>query len=364
MIANNIPSDIAEKVSNDIRPFAGYGFNLSHAACYAFIAYQTAYLKANYPIEYMTAVLQVFYTEEDKVIKYAKVARDMGMEVLPPDINRSEEGFRIDGERAIRFGLGAIKGLGVATVEAILEERKVRDIPLFRDEEGNLVELTEENEPSTIIDYKQVGGSFTSVEDVLERIPKKNMNKKALTALCYSGTFDTLLDGITNNRFEHMAYLLNLRGEAPDKELIEAITKYSDRLKFEKEREVLGLYVTGHVLSRIAEPTDWEGLDDATHFTMVSLVEARVIRTKKGDNMAFLKVDTLEGERSLTLFPTHYEQVKEGLVAGMLLKVGIKGKMNWQRNQKDFIINSITIPKRINKEIWNKIEANKHQYTA
>ncbi|MEK1828801.1 hypothetical protein AAAC51_06530 [Priestia megaterium] len=355
MIANNIPSNIAEKVCDDIRPFAGYGFNLSHAACYAFIAYQTAYLKANYPLEYMTAVLQVFYTEEDKVIKYVKVARDMGMEVLPPDINRSEVGFTIDGLTSIRFGLGAIKGLGEATVEAALEERKVRNIPLFRDEEGNLVELTEENEPKTIIEYKEVGGPFISAEDVIERIQKKNMNKTAIAALCYSGAFDSLLDGITANRFEHLAYMLNLRDIEPDQPLVEAIAKYTDRLKFEKEREVLGLYVTGHVLSRMAEPTDWEGLDDATHFTTVSLTEARVIRTRKGDNMAFLTADTLEGERSLTLFPSHYENVKDGLVPGMLMKVGIRGQMNWQRNQKTSLLLLLLFLRRLIKKSGRKL---------
>ncbi len=348
----------------DIRPFAGYAFNRSHAACYAYIAYQTAYLKANYPLEYMTALLQVFYTEENKVVKLVKVARDMGFEVLPPDINRSEIGFTIDGENAIRFGLGAIKGLGEATLEAIIEERKPRMAPAVRDADGLETIISQEEadeieatpDLDIVVGSVPVGGPFTSAKDVINRIPKKNFNKKAIASLCYSGAFDTLAEGLCNNRFEYLAHMYDIRGEAPDTELIEQITKYTDRIKFEKEREVLGLYISGHVLDRLAEPTDWEGLDDATHTTMVALTEARVIRTKKGDNMAFLRVDTLEGERSLTLFPSHYEQVKEGLVAGMIMKVGIKGQMNWQRNQKDFIINSITIPKKINKDIWKQIE--------
>ncbi|WP_431146707.1 DNA polymerase III subunit alpha [Bacillus cereus] len=364
MIAKGIPMDVAQKACDDIRPFAGYGFNLSHAACYAFISYQTAYLKANYPIEYMAALLQVFYTEEEKVVKLVKVTRDMGIEVLPPDINKSESGFIIDGESTIRFGLGSIKGLGEATLEAILEERKPRMAPAVRDADGleTVISIEEAAEIEATPDLEivvgsvEVGGPFTSAQDVINRIPKKNFNKKAIESLCYSGAFDGLAEGLFNNRFEYLAHMFDVRGEKPDAELIEQITKYTDRSKFEKEREVLGLYVSGHVLDRLAEPTDWEGLDDATHTTMVSLTEARVIRTKKGDNMAFLRVDTLEGERSLTLFPSHYEQVKEGLVPGMLMKVGIKGQMNWQRNQKDFIINSITIPKKINKDIWKQIE--------
>ncbi|MDA1918137.1 DNA polymerase III subunit alpha [Bacillus cereus group sp. BcHK140] len=361
---NNVPAQVATKICDDIRPFAGYAFNRSHAACYAYIAYQTAYLKANYPLEYMTALLQVFYTEEDKVVKLVKVIRDMGIEVLPPDINRSEIGFTIDGENAIRFGLGAIKGLGEATLEAILEERKPRMAPAVRDADGLETIISQEEadeieatpDLNIVVGSVAVGGPFTSAKDVINRIPKKNFNKKAIASLCYSGAFDTLAEGLCNNRFEYLAHMYDIRGEAPDAELIEQITKYTDRIKFEKEREVLGLYISGHVLDRLAEPTDWEGLDDATHTTMVALTEARVIRTKKGDNMAFLRVDTLEGERSLTLFPSHYEQVKEGLVAGMIMKVGIKGQMNWQRNQKDFIINSITIPKKINKDIWKQIE--------
>lgn len=368
LVANGTPEHVATKICEDIRPFAGYAFNRSHAAAYAYIAYQTAYLKANYPLEYMTAVLQVFYTDEDKVVKYVKVARDMGFEILPPDINRSEVGFTIDGDNAIRFGLGSIKGLGEATLDAILEERKVRDVPCVRDEDGGLTYLTEDEaqvldiasevDPEIVIGLETVGGPFESINDLMNRVPKKNLNKASLTALNYSGSLDSLTNGDFNNRFEQMAYILGLRGESPDPDLVDAIAKYTDRLKFEKEREVLGLYVSGHVLDRLAEPTDWEGLDDAVHHTVVSLVDARVIRTKKGDNMAFLTVDTLEGQRSLTLFPKQYETAKDGLVPGMIMKVGIRAQMNWQRNQRDYIVNSINIPKKINKDIWKKIEKN------
>jgi DNA polymerase-3 subunit alpha len=369
IISRGHSEDVANWCIESIKPFVGYGFNKSHAAAYSYITYQTAYLKANYPIEYMAALLQVFYTNEEKVVKYVKVARDMGIEVLPPDINKSEVGFTIDGENnAIRFGLGSIKGLGEATLDAILEERKVRQVPVVRDEDGGLIYLTqeeaetlEEEDKEAVIGLETVGGPFTSAVDVVSRIPKKNFNRKTVYALCFAGAFDELASGNFNNRFEYLAHMLDVRGEVPDAELIESITKYTDRIKFEKEREVLGLYVSGHVLARLAEPTDWDNLDDAMHFTMVSLTEARVIRTKKGDNMAFLRVDTLEGERSLTLFPSHYETVKEGLVPGMLMKVGVKGQMNWQRNQKDFIINSITIPKKINKDIWKRIEKDNTQ---
>ncbi|WP_243510102.1 DNA polymerase III subunit alpha [Cytobacillus oceanisediminis] len=323
LVEHGTSAQVANKICDDIRPFAGYAFNRSHAAAYAFIAYQTAYLKANYPLEYMTALLQVFYSKTDKVVQYSKVAREMGMEVLPPDINRSDVGFSIDGENTIRYGLGAIKGLGDATFDAIIEGRTT---------------------------------PYLSGQDLIDRVPKKNLNKGSLTALSYSGAFDSFIEGTFNNRFEYMAYLLDIRGDKPDAELVDLIAKYSDRSKFEKERDTLGSYVSGHILSRYAEPVNWDELDEAVTHTMVSLVEAKVIRTKKGQDMAFLKVDTLEGEKSLTLFPSFYGPVKEALVPGMILKVGVKGSMNWQRNQKDFIITSITAPKKINKEIWKKIE--------
>lgn len=365
ILKNGYSEEVADWCIENIKPFVGYGFNKSHAAAYALISYQTAYLKANYPIEYMTALLQVFYDEEAKVIKYAKVARDMGIAVLPPDINTSEVGFTIDGENnAIRFGLGSLNGLGEATLEAILAERQVRDVPVIQDEDGGTMILTNEEalelmqeDDEAVIGLMTVGGPYQSAQDLLDRIPRKNFNKTTISALSYAGAFDSLYDDTFSNRFEFLAYFLSLRGEAPDADLIESIAKYTDRLKFEKERQILGMYVSGHVLDRLAEPTDWDGLDDSVHYTMVSVVEPRVIRTKKGDNMAFLKVDTLEGERSLTLFPQQYEGISEALVPGMILKVGVRMSMNWQRNQKDFIISSISAPKKINKEVWKKIEA-------
>ncbi|WP_263117500.1 DNA polymerase III subunit alpha [Bacillus subtilis] len=374
LLANGALERVATKICDDIRPFAGYAFNRSHAACYAYIAYQTAYLKANYPLEYMTALLQVFYTEEDRVIKLVKVIRDMGFEVLPPDINRSEVGFTIDGDNAIRFGLGSIKGLGEATVDAILNERVERKGYLLEDGSGKFtveedqlkeamgVEIRDQADVVRLVEEVKLGGIYTSVEDLMNRVPKKNLNRKSLMALCYAGAFDFFIDGTTNTRFDYMAHILSIRGESPDEELAAAISNYSDRLKYEKEREVLGLFVSGHMLSRLAEPTDWDNLDDATHFTMVSLIEARVITTKKNDQMAFLRVDTLEGEKSLILFPSNYEPIKHALVPGMLLKVGVKAQMNWQRNQKDFIIRSINAPKKINKNLWKQIEQQSTQH--
>lgn len=277
----------------------------------------------------MCALLQVFYTDETKVVKYAKVSRDMGFEVLAPDINRSEQGFVIDGENAIRFGLGAIKGIGDASIDAILEERK--------------------------------NGVFTSAQDLITRVPRKNLNKAALSALAYSGALDSLMTEEFTNRPSFLAYILEtLRGDTLDEAMVQEIATYTDRAKFEKEFKTLGLYVSGHILDRYAEPIDWEEMDDSPHHTTVLITEVKRIITKKGDPMAFLTVDTLEGSRSLTLFPQQYAKVPvEGLVPGMLAKINVKSQMNWQRNQKDFILNAITIPKKINDKMWKEINKKK-----
>ena len=307
----------------------GIKVNKSHAACYAYISYQTGYLKANYPLEYMCALLQVFYTEGTKVVKYAKVSRDMGFEVLAPDINRSEKGFIIDGENAIRFGFGAIKGIGDASIDAILEERH--------------------------------NGQFTSMQNLINRIPRKNLNKAALSALTYSGALDSLMPEEFTNRPSFLAYILEtLRGDKLDKELIEEIATYTDRTKFEREFKTLGLYVSGHILDRYAEPIEWDEMDDSPHHTTVLITEVKRIITKKGTPMAFLEVDTLEGTRSLTLFPQQYAKTAiEGLVPGMLAKINVKAQMNWQKNQKDYILNAITIPKKINDKMWKEINKKK-----
>lgn len=279
----------------------------------------------------MCALLQVFYTDDTKVVKYAKVSRDMGFEVLAPDINRSEKGFTIDGENAIRFGFGAIKGIGDASIDAILAERK--------------------------------SGPFTSASDLIARVPRKNLNKAALTALVYSGALDSLMTEEFTNRPSFLAYILEtVRGDTLDEALIQEIATYTDRTKFEKEFKTLGLYVSGHILDRYAEPTDWEEMDDSPHHTTVLITDVKRIITKKGTPMAFLEVDTLEGTRSLTLFPQQYAKTAtEGLVPGMLAKINVKAQMNWQKNQKDYILNSITIPKKINDKMWKEINKKKEE---
>lgn len=317
----------------------------------------------------MTALLQVFFEDEEKVVKYVGIAKDMGYEILPPDINKSDVGFTIAGDNAIRFGLGSIKGLGSVTLNHIINERQERRAyELLSDETSIVVETQEEvnrilesdleGEVKTTKEVREitVGGPYTSIEDLIERIPKRNLNKKSIKSLCFSGSLDLFMPEETPNRYAFLNDIFTARGVEMDEEDMEKLHSYQEKFKYEKEKEVLGTYVSGHVLDRVAVPTDWDLLDEALHSTSVVLQNAHIIRTKKGDQMAFLTVDTLEGEQKLILFPKQFDTVKEALVPGMILQVSIRMQMNWQRNSKDFIIHTVRAPKRINKHLWKEIE--------
>jgi len=155
-----VPPEVAKDIFETIKPFAGYGFNKAHSASYALISYQTAYLKAHYPLFFMCANLSNEMKNSDKLSKFVNEAKRMGIEILPPDINESEDEFKIIGENKILFGLGGIKNVGEAAIRAILEARKK--------------------------------GNFKSFDDFLFRVSSKSCNKKVIEALIYSGAFDKL----------------------------------------------------------------------------------------------------------------------------------------------------------------------------
>jgi DNA polymerase III subunit alpha len=371
ILENGYSEEIADWAIKNIEPFVGYGFNLSHAACYAYIAYQTAYLKANFPLEYMTALLTIFGDKEAKVVNYTKRARDMGIDVLQPDINLSDDGFKIE-NLSIRFGLGSIKGLGGASIDAIMEERKEREALFVRNgEDLVLTPFTEEGaatllaeNPDIVIEKKTIGGPFTSLENLLSRIPKSSMNKTALRVLALSGALDSIALEY-ENRFQIYEALLTMRGDNPSNETVDEIPladilkNYTEKTKFEAERKVIGLYLTGHPLQRHADPVNWDELEyNETHSTHVSIVEVRVVPTKKGDRMAFLKVDTLEGEKSMTIFPREYAVCKDELHIGMIAKVSFEAKMNWRDDTTDYIVKKLVSPKKINKDLWKAIMKN------
>lgn len=321
MLNQGVNPAVAKKICDDIRPFAGYAFNRSHAAAYAYIAYQTAYAKTYYPLEFMTALLTVFFDKEEKVATYIKDAKEMSIQVLPPDINKSGRGFTIDGS-AIRFGLGAIKKLGDAALTAIEDYRP-----------------------------------FTSLKDIAERVPRKGLNKTNLRALSKSGALDTFMEeeGIDNRLlvFEH---LLATRGDV-DENLTLELSKYTHKQKLEDEKEFLGIFVSGHPLERHTYPVNWEGLNDKEVVDTAAIVlEVKEIFTKKEQWMAILSVDTMEGPKRFVVFPDTYGKARGTLVKDLIIKVKVYFNTNWQRNERDIIVKDIAIPKRINKEVLSKLQ--------
>src|SRR6202011_4514684 len=238
--ANGIGNDVAEKVFAFIEPFAGYGFNKAHAAAYGWIAYQTAFLKANYPLQYFAALMSSVRNNTDKLVEYIDEAKKMGIPVLPPDVNASLVEFAVVGEE-IRFGLAAIKGVG-------------------------------ENAVRSILDARNSGGAFKDLFDLVDRVDVKAVNRKVYEALIKCGALDTL-PGNRAQLLDALDSALEVAArEARDRELgqsslfgmieephpsmkpsLRALSAPSTMEQLQWEKETLGIFVSGHPLADVAE---------------------------------------------------------------------------------------------------------------
>lgn len=303
-----------------LEPFAAYGFNKAHSVSYGKIAYITAYLKANYPGEYMRAVLTSEQGEVEKVAESIAECKRMGIEVLPPDLNESYREFTLikgeNGKNIIRFGLTTIKNFGDGIGQAITEERKK-------------------------------AGKFTSLENFLDRVKDRNLNKKSLEALIKSGALDNFGERGTllGNLDDLLAYNKE-KGNSPQISLFAGLESTSglrlkpmpavailDRLAWEKE--LLGLYISGHPLEAYAEKMkSFKRINEikttmkANTTTIVcgTLETIRVIPTKKGDEMAFLKIADTTGTIEVVAFPKAYAQYKSLFLPDTC--IAIKGKLS------------------------------------
>lgn len=294
----------AESIFDLMAKFAEYGFNKSHSAAYALIAYQTAYLKAHYPVEFMAALLTEDREKTEKIVKNIGDCRDMGIEVLPPDINSSELSFKVFGT-SIRFGLGAIKNVGQGAIESILEARK--------------------------------DGDFSDIFDFCERVDLRRVNKRVMEALIKSGAFDST----GTNRASLMAVFEdavalgqkiqeekescqvslfgtndivksngNGRGRLPD------LTEFDAKLKLGFEKEALGFFISGHPLDRYSQ--DMKRFTTADTCTISDFSDGKDVRicgivvalkemiTKKGDRMGFATIEDLVGSVEVVVFPETY----------------------------------------------------------
>ncbi len=307
---------LAADIFDLIEKFAGYGFNRSHSAAYALIAYQTAWLKAHYPAAFMAAVLSADMDKTDKVVTMLAECRDMHMTVLPPDINRCDYAFVPVNDNTILYGLGAIKGLGAAAIEALLEVR------------------TE-------------GGPFHDLFDVCRRLDLRRVNRRVLESLIRAGALDslgahraTLMASVTvamaaagqysKNRAAGQVDLFGVASEPVTESCFVDVPEWSEDQRLEGEKETLGLYLTGHPIQRYetelakiiaANLANLKPVENRTVVVAGLVVAMRTMNTRRGDRMAFVTLDDRTGRLELAVFSDLYERQRDLLAKDTLLVV-------------------------------------------
>ncbi len=322
-----LSTKIADKLWSLIEPFAAYGFNKAHAASYGRVAYQTAYMKANFPVEYMSAVLTADAGDTEKISEIIHECERMNIEVLPPDINESYSDFTVvKDKRTIRFGLTTIKNFGEGIADTIIAERK-------------------EN------------GPYTSLSDFLTRVTDRNLNKKSLEALIMTGALDRFAE--RGQMHTNIELLLNFNKENGQRKESAQVSLFSFAgndhgvalelkeaepiLKLQKltwEKELLGVYVSGHPLDDYTEelakrPTvsavKKEDRNGIPIVTAGMITTVRELLTKKGDRMAFIALTDTKEEIELVAFPNTYHELKSVLTPGSC--IAIKGRLSMRNGE-------------------------------
>ena len=336
---NDIPEEIANQIFDNWEAFARYGFPKGHAADYGVIAVQTAYLKAHYPVEYMTALLAVEQNNTDKVSLYVADCRRMGIEVLPPDINASNWDFSIedceDGKSAIRFGLGAVKNVGQGPVDAILDAR--------------------------------AAGPFTDINDLVRRVDLRKVGKRALESLIKVGALDqfgsrpSLLEGldrimaISASNFKaadmgQMSLFGAQTGLVATIQLPPASVEITRREQLNWERELIGVYISDHPLSPVMDAIN----QNVTHFSseLAEVQPDQVVRvaglitrmrphtTKKGEPMGFVTLEDLQGNIDLVVFPRTWAKYQELFDWDAIIMV--EGRVDTYGAEPKILVESVT----------------------
>jgi DNA polymerase III subunit alpha len=308
---NEIDAKLAEQIFAFVEPFAGYGFNKAHAAAYGWIAYQTAYLKANYPLQYFAALMSSVRNNTDKLVEYIDEAKKMGIRVLPPDVNASLVEFAVVGSE-IRFGLAAIKGVG-------------------------------ENAVRSILDARNAGGPFKDLFDLVDRVDIKAVNRKVYEALIKCGALD-MLPGNRAQLLDALDAALEVAArEARDRELGQAslfgmveephpsmkpslrpLSAPSTMEQLQWEKETLGIFVSGHPLADVAEALsrtgavpvrDLRNLEDDSPVRIAGLVTAvRRTITKAQSQMLIATVEDTTGAIECVVFPKQYPDLQAKFV--------------------------------------------------
>ncbi len=356
-IANGISEAVANKIYDEMIDFAKYAFNKSHAAAYAVVAYQTAYLKYYYPVEFMAALMTSVIDNPGKVAEYIYTCRQMGIKILPPDINAGEGRFSVDNGK-IRYGLAAIKSIGRPVIEAIVTER-------------------------------ERNGKFKHLKDFIERLSGKEVNKRTIESFIKAGALDTLggtrkqfmmiyikiLDQVNQEKKYSMTgqmSLFDIVDESQKKEFeipLPNVGEYEKETMLAFEKEVLGIYVSGHPMEEyeakwrknISATTQDFQIDDELGRTKVregareivgGMITSKTIKhTKTSKTMAFITLEDLVGTVEVVVFPKDYDRYRSYLNEDT--KIFVKGRVSEEDESASKLICEAIIPfEQTRCELW------------
>ena len=359
-ISRGIPEATANKIFDEMTDFAKYAFNKSHAACYAVVAYQTAYLKYHYPVEFMAALMTSYIENAGKVTEYIYVCRQMGIEILPPDINTGVAEFSVKDGRIV-YGLSAIKNIGRNVIDLVVNER-------------------------------ETNGPYKSLQDFLERMPGKEVNKRAIENLILAGAFDamegnrrqkmmiypSIMDGIHashKNSMEGQMSLLDFLGEEEKEDFEVRMPDVEDYKKEEKlafEKQVLGVYVSGHpledYLELIRKQADATSMDfqldeesglpkvtDQGLYTLGGMVSNVTLKvTRNNQNMAFLTLEDMYGSVEVVVFARDFEKNRSILTPDA--KLFITGRASVSDDEAKLLFSKAISFDDIPRDVWLQFE--------
>ena len=367
-IANGIDEKTANKIYDEMIDFAKYAFNKSHAAAYAVVSYQTAWLKYYYPVEFMAALMTSVIENPGKVSEYIYTCRQMGIEILPPDINKGEGSFSVDNGN-IRYGLAAIKSIGKPVIQAILTEREAR-------------------------------GEFKNMKDFIERLSGKEVNKRTIESFIKSGAFDSLggtrkqfmviyvqiLDQVNQERKYSMTGQMSLFDMVDENQKAEFdiplpdVGEYEKETKLAFEKEVLGVYLSGHPMEEYEEKwrksiskttLDFQLVEDTGHTKVLDgareiiggmITDKTIKYTKNNKVMAFVTLEDMLGSVEVVVFPKDYEKNQQYLNEDS--KVFIKGRVSEEDDAPSKLICESVIPfEQTKRELWLQY-GSKEEYLA
>lgn len=357
-VAKGHPAAKLEKIWTDWEAFASYAFNKSHSTCYAFVAYQTAYLKAHYPSEYMAAVLTHSQSNIEKITFFLEECKRMGLEVKGPDINESKINFSVNKRGEIRYGLGAVKGVGEAAVESVIEERRKN-------------------------------GPFTTTFDMMRRMNLRTMNKKVMESMVYAGAFDSLILNravffAPSDKYDSFIEHLLKYGAAHQEEKIMSVNSlfgdiadsvsipeppipkaeaWNLILRLQKEKEVVGIYLSGHPLDDFKY--EWENfatpLDKIEGFQnrkvnvagFVSKAEHRI--SQKGTGWGRFGIQDYTGSLEIVMFSDTYARFKSFFEEGSCLYISGEYKQRFNSEEMEFRVQEVKLLETVGAEKTSSI---------